>query len=172
MAAPLDFVWNGEAFEPSSRFIARKCDQAFTVGEHYTLVEHHDRSMSSHRHFFASVNEAWKNLPEDYSGLPFAESPEHLRAYALIKTGWCDTHTIVASSKAEALRIAAYVRPIGDFSVVDVRECTVTRYTAKSQSLKAMGAKDFQQSKSDVLEFLDDLIGTERGTLAAQGRAA
>lgn len=164
MGGPVLLQWNGEAFQPANRHWASQCDKRFVVGEFYTLAEHNDRSMNTHRHYFASVAEAWKNLPEHFSGLPFAESAEHLRAYALIRTGYCDAHTIVCSSKAEASRMAAFIRPIDGFSIVDVKEATVTRYVAKSQSMKAMDKQEFQQSKVAVLDFLDDLIGVARGT--------
>ncbi len=45
------------------------------------------------------------------------------------------------------------------FFIVDVKEATVTRYVAKSPSMKAMDKQEFQQSKVAVLDFLDDLIG-------------
>jgi hypothetical protein len=172
MSGPVLLQWNGEAFQPANRHWARECDKRFVVGEFYTLAEHNDRSRNSHRHFFAAVNDAWRNLPEQYSGLPFAESAEHLRAYALIRTGYCDAHTIVCSTKAEAMRLAAFIRPIDAFSVVDVKEATVTRYVAKSQSMRAIGKEEFSASKSAVLDFLDDLIGVERGTTQRNAGAA
>ncbi|MCZ4089302.1 hypothetical protein [Sinorhizobium psoraleae] len=61
------------------------------------------------------------------------------------------------------MRLAAFIRPIDAFSVVDVKEATVT-FVAKSQSMRAMGKEEFSASKSAVLDFLDDLIGVERGT--------
>ena len=112
----------------------------------------------SHDHFFASVQEAYNNLPEDLAD-DFA-SPEHLRKWALIKAGYRDERSIVASSKAEALRIAAFIRPMDEFSVVVVREATVTQLTAKSQSLRAMGKVEFQRSKDAVFDVLAKLIGT------------
>jgi len=161
---PLMFRWTGEELVPVNRRWQSLADRHLVVGEEYYLAEHNDRSLNSHRHYFASVAEAWRNLPEHFAGLPFAESAEHLRAYALIRTGYCDAHTIVCSSKAEASRMAAFIRPIDGFSIVDVKEATVTRYVAKSQSMKAMDKQEFQQSKVAVLDFLDELIGVERGT--------
>ncbi|MBD9519326.1 hypothetical protein IB262_05385 [Ensifer sp. ENS02] len=158
------FRWTGEELVPVNRRWQSLADRHLVVGEEYYLAEHNDRSMNTHRHYFASVAEAWRNLPEHFAGLPFTESAEHLRAYALIRTGYCDAHTIVCSSKAEASRMAAFIRPIDGFSIVDVKEATVTRYVAKSQSMKAMDKQEFQQSKAAVLDFLDDLIGVERGT--------
>lgn len=53
-----------------------------------------------------------------------------------------------------------------EYAIVEAVECVVRVYTAKSQSMKAMGNRDFQQSKSDVLDFVDDLLGVERGATA------
>jgi hypothetical protein len=36
----------------------------------------------------------------------------------------------------------------------------------QSQSVKAMGNRDFQQSKSDVLDFVADLLGVTTDELA------
>ena len=54
--------------------------------------------------------------------------------------------------------------------MVTAREATVAVYTARSQSVRAMGAKEFQKSKSDVLDELashdrhgQQDAGTERG---------
>lgn len=79
---------------------------------------------------------------------------EHLRKYALIRTGHRDERTIVCASKAEARRVAAFVKPLDEFALVLVNEASVSVYTAKSQSLRAMGKTAFQQSKDDVLGFL------------------
>lgn len=172
MTAPLFLQYHGDGeFRTPSPHSTRYADKEFVVGETYQMVENHDRSSVSHKHYFASIHEAWSNLPEAYADLPFAQSSDHLRAYALIKTGWCDSHTIVCSSKAEAARMASFIRPIDAFSVVSVNEATVTRFTAKSQSMKAMGKRDFQKSKDEVLDFLDALIGTTAGQIQ-QERAA
>lgn len=52
---------------------------------------------------------------------------------------------------------------LDDYAVITVREAVVRVYTAQSQSMKAMGAKTFQDSKTKVLDALDDLLGVERG---------
>lgn len=143
----------------------------FVIGEAYTLVEHQERSSASHAHFFAAVNEGWMNLPEDQAER--FPSAEHLRKYALIRTGYSDSHTLVCSSKAEAQRVAAFMRPIDEFAVVTVQGATVTRFTAKSQSYRAMGREDFQKSKDAVLDYIASLIGVERADLAStEGKAA
>lgn len=164
MNAPIVFQWDGEAMVPASQFWSRKADQEFVVGEVYKLVEHHDRSASSHRHYFAVIADAWRTLPDMV--LEQYPTSEHLRKKALVWKGYRDERTIVAASQAEAERVAAFIKPMDDFAIVTVRDAVVRVWTAKSQSTKAMGAKDFQQSKSDVLDFIDDLLGVERGSTA------
>jgi hypothetical protein len=166
MTSPLPFRWNGEAFEPLPR-ARRACDEAFVIGEVYTLAEEKARSSVSHRHYFAMVHEAWATLPEHMAAqFPTAE---HLRKFALIKTGFADSRQIVAASKAEALRLAAFIRPLDEYGLVTVEGAVVTHWTAQSQSTRAMGGKLFQESKSAVLDYIAGLSGAQAGDL---GRAA
>ena len=164
MDAPILFTWDGEAMLPASQFWSAKADKVFVVGERYKMVEHHDRSVNSHRHYFAVIAEAHGNLPDEL--LDQYPTPEHLRKRALVMKGYRDERSIVCKSAAEALRIAAFIRPMDEFAVVTVRDAVVRVWTAKSQSIKAMGAKEFQTSKQDVLDFIDDLLGVERGATA------
>ncbi len=169
-AAPLPFRWSGDAMEILPRF-AKMADAAFVVGQVYRLEAIEERSAASHRHYFATLNDAWLGLPESY-GEQF-QSSEALRKFALIKTGYFDSRTLVASSRAEAQRIAAFVKPIGEeFSVVVVKEATVTIYTAKSQSMRSMGKKDFGESKQKVLEFVADLLSVSVDKLTANSKEA
>jgi len=169
-APPLSFEWDGEAFRPANPFHARMCNRHFVVHQRYTLIEHHERSGESHRHFFAALHEAWQNLPERLAE-QFPTS-EHLRKYALIKTGYHDQTAYACQSRAEAMRLAAAIRPLGDFSIVTTQGPTVLRFTAKSQSMRAMGKKDFQESKDKVLDFISALIGSSRDALETHARAA
>lgn len=162
---PMTFSWEGDVLRPASPFMAKLCDRQMVIGETYMLVEHHDRSMNSHRHYFAMVHEGWQNLPEAYADIPWAQTSEHLRAYALIKTGYCESQSIVCASKSEAKRMAAFIRPMAPYGLVTVKDAVVTRHDAKSQSMKAMGKAEFQRSKDDVLNFIEDLIGVERDAL-------
>jgi hypothetical protein len=166
---PCSFIWDGESMTPSSRNMARLADKYYTIGERYLLVPHEQRSAISHRHYFASVNEAWQNLPETYADR--FPTPEHLRKWALIKAGYFDSRSIVESSKAQAQRLAAFMKPIDDFAVVTIEGSAVTVYTAKSQSMRAMGKGEFQRSKNAVLEVIASMTGVSVGELAA-ARAA
>src|SRR6185437_11405948 len=136
----------------------RAADRQYVVGEVYNLDHREDRSSASHAHYFAAVNEAWENLPDHLAER--LATAEHLRKYALIATGYRDERSIVCSSKAEAQRLAAFIRPMDDFAVVSVSERLVVVLTAKSQSYRAMGKATFQKSKDDVLGYVANLIGT------------
>ena len=168
MSLPLILAeWDGDAFIPRSAF-KKRCDEAFTVGERYRMEVIEERSQRSHSHYFACVHDAWLNLPEDQAErFPTAE---HLRKWALIKSGFRDERSIVAASKAEAHRIAGFIRPMDEYAVAVVRDACILVYTAKSQSKRAMGAKTFQASKIAVLDILASMVGTTAQALAENVR--
>lgn len=161
---PVLWRWDGEAMHPLSQVWAKRADQQFVIGETYRMEAREERSARSHSHYFACVHEAWMNLPE-HEALRYPTA-EHLRKYALVMTGYRDERTIACASKAEAERVAAFVRPMDDYAVVSVREAVVRVWTAKSQSVRAMGKKPFQESKTKVLDFLADLIGADPTSLS------
>ncbi len=148
----------------------RLADDQFTVGETYTLEVVEERSAASHSHFFAALNEAWSNLPDDLAQR--FQTVEHLRKYALIKAGYFDERSIVCASKAEASRVAAFIKPMDGYAIVATSEATVRVFTAKSQSMRAMGKETFQDSKTKVLEIVADMIGKSRAQLSAHARTA
>ena len=165
---PLKFRWTGDAMKPS---VPAAAAAMYETGKTYWLELWVPASSASRGHYFASIREAWDNLPETLADR--FPSPEHLRKYCLIRAGWRDERTITAASQAEARRVAAFIRPLDDFAVVVVREATIVVYTAKSQSAKAMGRAGFQKSKEDVLGTISEMIGVERRALEANaGRAA
>lgn len=171
MPAPILFQYQGDGeFRTPSSFWASHADREFVVGETYKLVEHHERSQASHGHFFAALAGGWGNLPEHLAEQ--YPSSEHLRKKALIWRGWRDERSIVCATHAEAQRVGAFIKPMDDFAVVTVKDAVVRVWTAKSQSMKAMGKADFQKSKTDVLDFLDDLLGVERGGTSENARTA
>lgn len=159
---PVTFTWDGESMVALRRF-AKLCDQQFVIGEDYTMVVAEPRSRASHNHYFACIELAWLNLPEDLAE-QFPTS-EHLRKYALIKAGFADERSIVCGSKAEAQRVAAFIKPMDHFAIVVVSEATIKVYTAQSQSNKAMGSKVFQGSKDAVLDVISKMVGTEASML-------
>src|SRR5690606_5859628 len=108
MSAPLLFRYEGEGeFRTASEYWAKRADIAYVIGETYKLVEHRDRSQSSHNHFFALISEAWQTLPDHL--LEEYPTAEHLRKKMLIRCGYADERSIVCASKAEAQRVAAFI---------------------------------------------------------------
>lgn len=171
MNAPLPFRWDGDAFHPAAQRFAVAADRLFVVGEIYPLVVQEARSQASHSHYFAALHDAWQNLPE-----AMAErfpTPEHLRKHCLIKAGYANQREFACSSRAEALRLAAFLRPVNEFAIVTVREAVVIEWTAQSQSLRAMGKAAFQDSKQKVLDIVASYIGITADTLSSNaGKAA
>lgn len=167
---PFILTWDGDGLVPTHRRFKELCNKEFIVGEAYRVEVRAERSINSHNHYFASISNAWANLPEQYADR--FPTPDHLRKYALIKAGFRDERSIACASKAEAQRVAAFVKPMDDFAIVHVSESLVTVFTAKSQSYKAMGRKAFQGSKDEVLDILDGMIGVDRKTAEAFAREA
>jgi hypothetical protein len=150
---------------------ARQCDKAFVVGQVYRLTEHEDRSAASHRHYFACVNTAWENLPEELAKR--FPTPDHLRKFALIKAGYATSMDFPCASRAEALRWAPRIESQSEYAVVTITDAVVTVWTARSQNARAMNKQEFQASNDAVLAYVSSLIGATPATLAANaGKAA
>jgi hypothetical protein len=163
-------TWDGEAFRPATPFWAHKADQAFVIGQSYRLVEEKERSSRSHRFFFACVNAAWDNLNDHWKGL--LPSPDHLRAYALCRAGHCDTQVFTLSSPDIAHTVAAAMRSLDQFAVVDVTKNVVTLHVAHSQSYRAMDKVTFRRSSDDVLRMISEMIGVSAEQLGQAAKAA
>jgi hypothetical protein len=151
---PLVFRWDGEHLVPMH---PRFADRQFTIGMKYIMVELQERSEVSHRHEFAFLREAWLQLGEEWAeAFP---TPEHLRKRALIQAGYFDRRVINAGTQEAAADVAALVRGMDDFSLVEIDGIFVTITTAKSQSRRSMDKADFQASKTAILEIVSGLIG-------------
>lgn len=169
-AQPLIFAWDGEAMVPAGKYWARQCDEQFVVGERYRLVEENEQSDRSRAHEFAFLQEAWNSLPDEL----LAQYPnvETLRKHGLIAKGYCTMVQHVCASGAEAQRLMAILKPYDAYAVVIARGNVVTVYTAVSQSRRAMGAAQFQASKTSLMEFVGDLLGVDPETIGKVERAA
>lgn len=166
---PLPCRWDGEHLVPLRSF-AKAADHVFVIGEVYPMVVREEASSVSRRHYHALINEAWKNLPED--AMQRYPTPEHLRKWALIKAGYRQERTHVCASKAEAIRLQSFVKPMDDYAVVLVQGAVITIYTARSQKGRSMDRETFQASKTAVLAILSELIGVELETLNRQAEHA
>ena len=162
------FKWDGEAMIPIRPKLA---DETYIVGSVYWLEVEQPRSGVSHNHEFAWIKEAWLQLPHAIADQ--FPTPQSLRKKALIDAGFYDETVVDAGTNAAALRVAAVMRADDEFAHVVVRGPIVVRRKAKSQSKRAMGGKDFQASKSAIMEIIAGLIGVAPETLVENaGRAA
>lgn len=169
-APPIFLEWDGEAFRPAGKFWQRQADEHFVVGERYRMVEEAERSTASHNHEFAFLTEAWNSLPDAlHAQYP---NPEVLRKHGLIAKGFCTMKQHVCATKAEAERLEMILKPYDKYAIVVTRGNVVTVYEAVSQSRRAMGNAQFQQSKTALMEFVGDLLGVDPETIGKVERAA
>lgn len=151
---PQAFVWKEGVMVPLNLPLAHR---QYAEGQTYQLEPQEERSQKSQRHYHAAVAEVWKNLPEETAQK--IATPEILRKYALIKTGYRKDRSILCSSPEEAQKVASFIESMDEFVIVTISDNLVSAYTAKSQSLKEMGKAEFQESKDKVLNLLAGLIG-------------
>lgn len=161
----MHFRWQNGVMAPMH---PAKAAETYEAGLVYDLEPRASRSRSSHNHYFACVEEAWKNLPEGLS-VDFP-SPDHLRRWALVKAGFCMMSNLSLDSHRQAQDVAAVARKLDPYAVISINRGVVRIYTAESQSLKAMGAKRFRESKDQVLHIISELIGTDVTELSNQAK--
>lgn len=167
---PLLWQWDGEVMTPRAAFVP-EANRQFVVGAIYRLGEIEERSDVSHRHEFAWLREAWKNLPEGLAAdFP---TPEHLRKRALIEAGYYHEQILDVGSNPAALRVAMAFRGRDDFAHVVVRGGVVVIREAKSQSRRQMDKAEFQASKTAIMEIIAAMIEVTPDQLAENaGKAA
>jgi hypothetical protein len=168
------------AMVPQGRY-ARIAEQQFAEGEPHTLAPLEPRSLAAHNHYFAALKDGFENLPEQLAkSFP---TQEHLRKWLLIATGQFDIVTWHSLTKREAFHNAKLVRGNEPYARIKVFE-TVEEETkaicwaveikrAVSQSSKTMGKEAFQESKTKVLDMLEEILRIKTGTLMKEaGRHA
>ena len=159
---PMEFVWEGASLRPLRPAFA---ERFYVAGEIYRMEPREERSSVSHNHYFAALQEAFDNMPESMAEQ--FPTVEHLRKFALIKGGFCDTQDYTCGSNEEATRLAAFIRPIDTYAVVEARGDVVRVHRAQSQSVRAMDKQTFQRSKTTVLEIVSQLVGVSPSELQA-----
>jgi hypothetical protein len=159
---PLRFQWderNGVWYPLD----VRACRQRYMDKQFVTFTEFEPRSRDSHSHYFASVNDMWNNLPDDLR--QDFKTAEQLRKHALIMTNWHHSRVIVCSSKSVAREMAVAMRgALGEYRVISVHGKTVVELIARSQKMTgagAMGKRDFQKSKDDVMAWIANLLDVD-----------
>ena len=164
MQRGVTFVWDAEAeaFRPTPRFL-KHANETFVDTEMYRFDIVEERSLASHNHFFAALHDLWLNLP-DHLAIQFP-TEAILRKHALIMSGFRRERKFAMSTKEDARKLAAGLRPQtieDDYAIISVAGTVVVEWKAMSQSYKAMPEKgQFQRSKEAVLGFARDLIGVK-----------
>jgi len=168
---PIRFIWRDGVLVPDGRRAAEYCD-SFGEGEIIMMERHEERSTVSHNHYFASIATAWDNLPETPENTVRFPNPEALRHWALIKAGYCTEAHVVCDTEEQANTVAGFMGHAAGVIIV-VKGNVVKKFTAKSQSVKAMNKQEFQLSKVAVLDIIAELIEVTRKRLESNaGRAA
>lgn len=127
-----------------------------------------DRSPESHKQFFAVLADAFYQIPDEKQQWT---NPEHLRKWCLCKAGWCDQKDTVLTTHDDALKLAAVIKCLDKYAVLNVSGNVVKHWVPKSMKVArgnngGMTAKDFQRVKQDIFDILDDYLGLDHGTLA------
>lgn len=172
-ARPFLCTWTGAAFEPHKRFLSMLREH-YEIGSDVALEEIVQRSGASHRHFFAAIKGAWENLAEEHAaGFP---TSEHLRARAMIETGYCTMTDEIFDSHEDAQKAGRWVRQRSPYAVIQIRGNVMRVFDAESLAMhgpNAMRKERFEQCKRDVLDWVAPLARTTRGTLNKEaGRSA
>lgn len=167
----------GKAMVPLKRY-GNVAGRQYAEGEEYALEPVAMRDMHRHNHFFAALNESFKNLPETVA----ARWPtvEHFRKWLLIECNYFDENEFSWDDEQAARRFARWYRGEHEYArislhrpKVDDGKWRVIIRTAKSQAVPAMKPEEFYQSKKDLLDYASGLIGTTRGELQRNaGRSA
>lgn len=128
----------------------------FGAGEVLLLDPEQERDMNSHRHYFAQLHEAWKNLPEQLEAKYPTE--DIFRKKLLIQAGYFHMDEVVCDTERDAATVAAFMAPLDPSATIVVHGNVIQKYTAMSQSVAAMGRREFQSSKWAVLDIAASLI--------------
>ncbi len=179
---PIAFVWAevalpdgaGElvlAMVPLPRYANVAKRQFGEAGSEHVLEAISERSMASHSQFFAAVNDAFNNLPENVSARwPTAQ---HFRKWCLIECGYFEEKEIVCLSEQRAAETALFVRDLDEYARIHVHGHTVLVRRAKSQSRGKMQKDEFEASKKAVLDLAEQFVGVSRSQMMKHaGRSA
>ena len=161
--------WDGSVLTPVGYYGLAAARGAMRPGDVVIVEVDHPRGGNSHRHQFAEINDAWRHLPERLQSMPWAANPETLRKHALIVTGYRQTYSIDCGTNAPAARVKAAleVAEAGrhGYAIVAAHGPVVIVWTPESQSMRSMGGKRFQASKTAVLDWISGQIGVTADAL-------
>lgn len=135
----------------------------YLAGSEYPLVPLEARSRASHSHYFAAINEGYKNLPEKIAAR--WPTSEHFRKWCLVETGWFHESEIECANEKLARQTAVLMRSFDGYARISVHGPKVIIRRPRSQSAAAMSRPEFEASKKDVLELAEHMIAVPKGSL-------
>ena len=164
--------WNGKTWELPLRS-ELICARNYKRGDSLWLTELEESSPESRGQYFAIINKAWRNMPEQWGDV--FPSADALRKWALIRCGFVQEPRLIAcDSSKEAKRwraeVVAQLRNLGDYAEVSIRGNTVVIVQAVSQKMRLMGKQKFQASKQAVMETLAVMLGVTVDQLVEESR--
>ncbi len=124
--------------------------------------------MSHHRGYFAAIRDAWDNLPEEDAGR--FPSPEHLRAWALVETGFCTQTDYVMNTEKDARRLAADLRRMNPYSILRVSGNVVRHFEPESQAVASANKERFAAQTKAVLDLCASMARTTPAQLKRESR--
>ena len=155
--------WDGSTLTPTGYYGLATAREAMHPGDVVIVDVDHPRSAATHKHQFAEIATAWRHLPESVQMNEWAASPETLRKHALIVTGYRNTYQIDCGANATAERVKKALKDAEagkhGYAIAQARGPVVIVWTPESQSMRAMGGKRFQESKTAVLNWIAQQIG-------------
>lgn len=155
--------WDGSTLTPTGYYGLATAREAMQPGDVVIVDVDHPRSAATHKHQFAEIAEAWRHLPESVQMNEWAASPKTLRKHALIVTGYRNTYQIDCGANATAERVKKALKDAEagkhGYAIAQARGPVVIVWTPESQSMRAMGGKRFQESKTAVLNWIAQQIG-------------
>lgn len=129
------------------------------------------RSLKAHRYFFALIQRAFENWPDDETAFQ-PDSLDHLRAWLLVKA---KHRTIIAMEPGEEqvaflIRLLALTRASGGFAFPAEHNGQIVIATPKSISWSELDQPSFAPIAESVYRIIEDVLGTDLKTLKAQAK--
>lgn len=199
---PVAFLWQpvevidgktGEAARQMAMVPLKKylgvCKRQFGDGGEHVLEPVVDRDMRSHNAFFAEISSHYDNLPESVAFLKGGDgkflldehgqrvlrwpTSEHFRKWILVEVGFCETKEFECANREHAKNLGKFIRIEDDYARIKIRGNVVEVKKPMSQSLAAMKAQTFEDSKRACLDLAEAMTGIPRGAMRKNaGRSA
>ena len=150
--------WVNGTFIPLKRDAELIADQ-LREGDRVILEFSFPQSDKKRGLYHAMIAEIYANLPEHLANNFFDVT--HFRHWLTIKAGFAIENQTVCESRAEARRLAAALTKddYEHYSIVEVKDRVVTKWTALSTKKHKLGGQKFSDLVDKVLALGADMIG-------------